>query len=181
MSSQFEQIYKNIAKEEGQDNMHAAPRLDRVVVNVGVGKHRDNKSHIEAVQKDLEKITGQHPHARVARKAIAGFNVRAGNLVGYRVTLRGKRMEDFTRRFVGVTLPRVRDFRGLSIKSMDGKGNLSVGLKEQLSFPEIHADKTDVIFGVQVTFVTTTNDNESGVRLFRGLGFPMADKADSGD
>lgn len=176
MSSYFETIYKEIAGETGIGNRHAAPRLDSVVVSVGVGKKRDDKAFVEAVEKDLEKITGQHPHKRLARKAIAGFNVRAGNLVGFRVTLRGKRMEDFARRFVDVTLPRVRDFRGLSVKSMDGHGNLSVGLKEQLPFPEIHADKTDVLFGVQATFVTTAKDDETGELLLRKLGFPLIEK-----
>lgn len=154
-------------------NMHAVPRITRVVLNVGVGKQRDNKQHMEAVQRDLALMAGQRPQERLARKAIAGFNVRQGNVVAYRVTLHGKRMEDFIQRFVNVTLPRVRDFRGLPLKSLDGQGNLSVGLREHLPFPEIHPEETDVIFGVQVTFVTTAKTNQEAEQLFRKLGFPL--------
>jgi large subunit ribosomal protein L5 len=156
-------------------NIHSVPRIREVVVNVGVGKHRDNKQHLEAVQRDLALITGQRPHARLARKAIAGFNVRQGNIVAYRVTLHGQRMEDFVQRFVHVTLPRVRDFRGLSPKSLDGHGNLNVGLREHLPFPEIHPEETDVIFGVQVTFVTTAATDEEAMVLLRELRFPLTD------
>lgn len=173
MASLFEKEYQALAKELGVTNPHAVPHVTSVVVNVGVGKQRDNKAFIEAVQKDLALITGQKPHERLARKAISGFVVRQGNLVGYRVTLRGKRMADFVRRFVHVTLPRVRDFRGVAVRSLDGHGNLSVGLREHLAFPEIHADKTDFIFGVQATFVSTAKDNAEGEALFRALGFPL--------
>lgn len=175
MAHDFKAEYAALAQKLGVQNVHAVPRIKTVVVNVGVGKQRDDKNYVEAVQRDLAKITGQKPHARHARKSIAGFNVRQGNLVAYRVTLRGRRMVDFTQRFVNVTLPRVRDFRGLPTSSLDGQGNLSVGLKEHLAFPEIHSDKTDVIFGVQVTFSTTAKSNEQGEALFRGLGFPLTD------
>lgn len=166
-------IYKALQKDLGITNVHAIPRVEKVVVSVGVGKNRDNKQYIEAVERDLAAISGQKPRARRARKAIAGFNVREGNLVGYSVTLRGKRMEDYIERFVHITLPRVRDFRGLKIASLDGRGNLNIGLREHLAFPEIHADKTDVIFGVESTFVTTTQDNDQAEKLFRVLGFPF--------
>lgn len=156
-------------------NVHAKPRIVQVVVNVGVGKQRDDKNFMEAVRRDLALITGQHPQERRARKAIAGFNVRENNIVAYRVTLRGKRMHDFVQRFVHITLPRVRDFRGLSLTSLDGRGNLNVGLREHLPFPEIHPEKTDAIFGVQVTFVTTATTNEEGEALFREYGFPLTD------
>lgn len=164
---------RKLAESLGITNIHSVPRVTKVMVNVGVGKNRDNKQYIEAVQKDLATITGQKPRERRARKSIAGFNVREGNLVGYTVTLRGKRMEDFLTRFVDVTLPRVRDFRGLSLHILDGNGNASIGLTEQLAFPEIHADKTDVIFGVGVTFVTTAKDNKTAEQMFRALGFPL--------
>lgn len=162
-----------LAESLGIKNIHAVPRVTKIVVSVGVGKNRDNKQHIEAVQKDLATITGQKPRERRARQSIAGFNVREGNLVGYTVTLRGKRMEDFMNRFVDITLPRVRDFRGLSLSVLDGQGNASIGLAEQLAFPEIHADKTDVIFGVGITFVTTAKNNETAEKMFRALGFPF--------
>lgn len=171
---------KKLAEAMKIENIHAVPRITKVMVTVGVGKNRDNKQHIEAIQKDLAAITGQKPKETHAKKSIAGFNVREGNLVGYSVTLRGKRMEDFITRFVDVTLPRVRDFRGLSLKTLDGYGNASVGLTEQLAFPEIHADKTDVIFGVGVTFVSTAKDNATCEQMLRALGFPFrgADELD---
>lgn len=177
MASVFTKEYQALQKELKLTNVHAVPRLLRVVVNVGVGKQRDVASFREAVQQDLARITGQQPHPRHARKAVAGFNVRQGNLVGYRVTLRGKRMEDFVTRFVHVTMPRVRDFRGLSTDLLDGQGNLSVGMREQLPFPEVHPEKTDVIFGLQVTFVTSARTNAEGVALFRVLGFPLTENA----
>ncbi len=171
--STIEKIYQALQKDLGIKNVHATPKITKVVVNVGVGKQRDDKSFIEAVKKDLAAITGQAPHVRLARKAVAGFNVRENNVVGYRVTLRGKRMEDFVQRFVHVTLPRVRDFRGLRNSSLDGRGNLSVGLSEHLAFPEIHPEKTDIIFGAEVTFVTSAQDDEQGRALFAALGFPL--------
>lgn len=178
MASIFTKEYKALQKALGKTNIHAVPKITRVVVNVGVGKQRDNRAFTEAVVRDLKAITGQQPHERKARKAVSGFNVRQGNLVGYRVTLRGKRMEDFVTRFVNITLPRVRDFRGISIKSLDGNGNISVGLKEHLPFPEIHPEQTDVIFGVEVSFVTSATTNAEGEALLRGLGFPLTQASD---
>lgn len=173
MTTTFTTEYTRLAKRLGVANVNAAPRVERVVINVGVGKQRDNVQFIEAVRRDLAVISGQQPQERRARKSVSGFNVREGNLVGYRVTLRGKRRDDFIRRFVHVTLPRVRDFRGLSRTALDGHGNLSVGLAEHLAFPEIQPEKTDVIFGVQVTFVTTAVTNEEALELFSELGFPL--------
>lgn len=169
----FAETTKLLMKAMGVKNIHAVPRITKVVVSAGVGKNRDNKAYIEAVEKDLAVITGQKPQLRLARKAVAGFGVREGNVVGYKITLRGKRAEDFTARFVGTTLPRVRDFRGLSLTGLDGQGNLSVGVSEHLAFAEIHPDKTDVIFGVEVTFVTSAKNNADGEKLFRALGFPF--------
>lgn len=157
-------------------NVHAIPRVSRVVVNVGVGKTRDDKKYLAGVVDGLKAITGQVPHECRAKKAVAGFKVREGNLVGYRVTLRGQRMDDFVKRFISVTLPRVRDFRGIGVSSFDGKGNLSVGLTEQLPFPEIQVEKTDIMFGVQVTLVTTANTDKEGEVLFKSLGFPLKGK-----
>jgi large subunit ribosomal protein L5 len=167
---------KVVEKKAEAVNVHAVPRIDRIVVNVGVGKMRDDKKFIAGVIEGLKVITGQTPHECRAKKAVAGFKVREGNLVGYRVTLRGQRMEDFAKRFIGVTLPRVRDFRGVAVSSFDGKGNLSVGLTEQLAFPEIQVEKTDILFGVQVTFVTTANNDKEGEVLFRSMGFPLKGK-----
>lgn len=150
------------------------PKVEKITVSVGVGKNRDNQKYIDAVRKDLAAVTGQAAAERRAKKSVAGFNMRQGNLVGFQVTLRGKRAHDFLTRLIHVTLPRVRDFRGISKKSFDGQGNLNIGLKEQLAFPEIHADKTDVIFGAQVTITTTAKTNEEGEALLRELGFPLA-------
>lgn len=164
---------KELQKQLGVENVHAVPRVTKVVVTVGVGKHRDDKAYIAAVEKDLATITGQKPAPRKAKKAIAGFKVRQNDLVGYQVTLRGKRMEDFLSRFVNITLPRVRDFRGLPSTSFDRTGNVTVGVKEHLAFPEIQADKTDVMFGVQVTCTTTATNKEEAQKLFAVLGFPF--------
>ena len=154
-------------------NILSQPRVTKVVVSAGVGKKRDDRNYLEAVVRDLKAITGQQPQTRHARQAIAGFNVRQGNLVGYRVTLRGRRRDDFIRRLVHLTLPRVRDFRGIPAKALDGHGNLSLGIAEQLAFPEINADKTDIIFGLEVTLTTSAQTNEEAIALFRSLGFPM--------
>lgn len=169
----FSNTTKALMKKMDIKNVHAVPRLTKVVLSVGVGKQRDNKQFMEAVEKDLAAISGQKPQIKIARKSVAGFNVREGNVVGYKVTLRGKRAEDFVERFVHVTLPRVRDFRGLPLTSFDGQGNLSVGVVEQLSFPEIHPDKTDFVFGVEATFVTNALDNDGARELFSALGFPL--------
>lgn len=170
------QAREQLKKELKIGNVHAVPMITRVVVNAGVGQQKDNPEHLKAVEKDLQLMTGQKPQVCRARQAVSGFSVRRGDLVGYRVTLRGKRMEDFISRFVGATLPRVRDFRGLPLSSLDGHGNLNVGLEEQLSFPEIRPEKTDVVFGVQVTFVTNTQEDAKAVALFRALGFPLTEK-----
>ncbi len=160
-------------RSQSKVNVHALPKVEKVVVNVGVGKNRDDANYKEAVINDLMAITGQRSHERRARKSVAGFNVRKGNVIGYRVTLRGKRKDDFISRFINVVLPRVRDFRGIKMSSFDGKGNLNVGIEEQLAFPEIRADKTEVVFGLQATFVTTASDDEEGKGLLKELGFPL--------
>jgi large subunit ribosomal protein L5 len=167
---------QHVMKTMGATNPHAAPRIEKVVVNVGVGKQRANTNYVKAVAADLRTITGQAPHERKARQSVSGFSVRGGELTGYRVTLRHKKMSDFVERFIHVTLPRVRDFRGLSPKSLDGQGNLSVGLSDQMAFPEIRPEKTDILFGVEVTFVTTARNNAEGEVFFRALGFPLQTK-----
>ena len=170
---------KNNNKNEGGDgkiNIHAVPKIEKVVINVGVGKNRDDSNYKEAVINDLMAITGQRPHECRAKKSVAGFNVRKGNVIGYRVTLRGQRRDDFTDRFIGMALPRVRDFRGIKMSSFDGNGNLSIGIEEQLAFPEIRADKTEVVFGLQVTFITTASNDEQGESLLRKLGFPLEER-----
>lgn len=172
---------KTKKEEKKSINIHAKPRIERVVVNAGVGKQRDNKPLMEAVKTDLAKITGQLPHERRTKKAIAGFGVRVGNLAGYRVTLRGKRRDDFVQRLVKVVLPRVRDFRGIKPSAMDGRGNLNIGIDEHLAFPEIDPDKTDATFGLQVNIVTSAQNKDEGRFLFKELGFPLADEVSKDD
>jgi len=175
MTTTVDKQAEALQKKLGVTNVHQIPRVMKVTVTSGVGKNRDNKQFMEGVRRDLALITGQQPHERRARKAIAGFNVRENNIVGYRTTLRGKRAQDFVTRFVSITLPRVRDFRGIPVSSIDEQGNLSVGVTEHLAFPEIHAEKTDALFGVQATFTTSAPDRATAEVLFRELGFPFTD------
>ena len=179
MSDLLTKQYAAVREKLEIKNTHQVPRIAKATVTVGVGKNRDSKPYLESVQRDLALITGQAPQERRARKAIAGFNVRQNNIVGYRVTLRGKRADDFVRRFVSTTLPRVRDFRGISLSSIDQQGNLSVGLPEQLAFPEIHPENTDIVFGVETTFTTTAGDERQAEVLFGELGFPLTEAAEA--
>jgi large subunit ribosomal protein L5 len=176
LNSYLTAALKDVRRKLKVENIHDVPRLKMVVVNVGVGKKREDKTYLAAVKSDLKTICGQAPQERRARKAVAGFAVREGDLVGLRVTLRGKKAADFVERLVKLALPRVRDFRGISLKGLDGRGNLSLGITEQLAFPEIRADKTDVLFGLQVTLVTSAQTNAEGEALLRALSFPLADK-----
>ncbi|MEK7574393.1 MAG: 50S ribosomal protein L5 [Patescibacteria group bacterium] len=159
--------------------------IEKIVVNVGVGRLRqqgqfEEKIFPEIVQ-ELSLITGQKPISRPAKKAIAVFKTRMGDIVGLKATLRGKRMLDFFSRFVNVVLPRIKDFRGLELKSVDSSGNLSVGIEDQLVFPEIDADKTRVDFGLEVTIVTKTKNRGKAIELYKELGVPLKflPKADS--
>jgi len=158
-------------------NVHAAPRITQIVVHVGVGKHRDDRAYLEAVREDLKAITGQAPHECRAKKAVSGFNVRQGNLVGLRVTLRGRRMKDFIRRLVHATLPRVRDFRGIPMSNFDGHGNLNIGLTEQLAFPEITSESIEQLHGLEVVIQTSANNQEEGYELLTLMGFPLQKKS----
>lgn len=161
-----------LRRQFGYANTLAAPRILKVVVNVGVGRFREPKQQ-EAVRRALALITGQAPQARPAKKAIAAFKTRRGLLVGYRVTLRGRRMWDFLTRLVAIALPRQRDFRGISPKAFDGRGNLTIGLGEHIVFPELIGEDVPLLFGLEVSVVTNAKKREEGVALFRGLGFPI--------
>ncbi|MDO4565956.1 MAG: 50S ribosomal protein L5 [Oscillospiraceae bacterium] len=151
------------------------PKLDKVVINVGCGEGRDNPKVIEAVVSDLSKITGQQPIVCKAKKSVANFKLREGMPVGVKVTLRGDRMYEFVDRLFNVALPRVRDFRGISADSFDGRGNYSLGLKEQIIFPEIEYDKIDAVRGMDVSFVTTAKTDEEAKELLKALGSPFAE------
>jgi large subunit ribosomal protein L5 len=151
--------------------------LEKIVVNAGVGRLRQRGQFEEKILPEIVQevalITGQKPSARPAKKAIAGFKTREGDIVGLKVTLRGQRMVDFFVRFVNVVLPRVRDFRGLELKSVDARGNLSVGVESQFSFPEIEADKSKVDFGLEVTIVPKIKNREKALALYYEIGVPL--------
>ena len=150
----------------------AVPKIQKVVVNVGVGRMRDEKERAEVV-KYLSLITGQQPSPRPAKKAIASFKTREGLVVGYQITLRGARMYDFLSRLINIALPRTRDFKGLETTSLDQKGNLTIGIKEHIVFPEIIGEDYRVLFGLEVTVVTTAKNKEEGTELLRLVGFPF--------
>ncbi len=155
-------------------NVMAIPKLDKVVINIGLGEAVQNPKALDAALNDLTLITGQKPVVTRAKKSIAGFKLREGMPVGVKVTLRGDRMYEFVDRLVSVALPRVRDFRGVSPKSFDGRGNYSLGLKEQLIFPEIEYDKIDKLRGMEIVFATTAKTDEEGRALLKLLGMPFA-------
>lgn len=157
----------------GYKNVMQVPKLEKVVVNMGVGEAIQNSKAIDAAVNDLMIITGQRPITTKAKKSIAAFKLREGMTVGCKVTLRGDRMFEFVDRLLNVALPRVRDFRGLSPKSFDGRGNYSMGVKEQLIFPEIEYDKIDKVRGMDVIFVTTANTDEEARELLRLMGMPF--------
>ena len=155
-------------------NVMAIPKLDKVVVNIGLGEAVQNPKALDAALNDLTLITGQKPVVTRAKKSIAGFKLREGMPIGAKVTLRGDRMYEFVDRLLSVALPRVRDFRGVSPKSFDGRGNYSLGLKEQLIFPEIEYDKIDKLRGMEIVFATTAKTDEEGRALLKLLGMPFA-------
>lgn len=162
-----------IQKELGLKNMMQVPRLDKIVINVGLGEALQNGKLIESSVEQLKTITGQAPVVKKAKHAISNFKLRAGVPIGVMVTLRGNRMYEFFERFVGFALPRVRDFKGLSLKSFDGRGNYTIGLVEQLIFPEIDFDKIEKIKGMNITICTTASNDEEGKALLKCLGFPL--------
>lgn len=166
-------IAPSIMKTLGEKNVMATPRLMKVSVNVGVSASNKDPKLAETVEQVLARITGQRPVATKARIAIAGFKTRIGMVVGYMVTIRGKRMYNFVEKLIRVALPRVRDFRGIPVTSVDERGNLSIGFKEYTAFPEIRADEVERLHGVEVTMVTNAGDRERGLALFRALGVPF--------
>lgn len=161
-----------LIKEFGITNILAAPKIRKVVVNVGTGRIRDPKQ-LETIEKSLAAITGQKPIERKAKKAIASFKTRIGMGVGYSVTLRGKRMYDFLDRLVGAALPRTRDFKGIPESSFDKDGNLTIGVKEHIVFPEMIGEDVRFLFGLEVTIVTTAKTKKEGIMLLKHLGFPI--------
>jgi large subunit ribosomal protein L5 len=168
-----QQIVPALTKELGYSNVMQVPRLEKVVVNIGMGEALQNARALDAALQDMMTITGQRPIITRARKSIAAFKLRAGNPIGVKVTLRGNRMWDFLDRLFNIALPRQRDFRGVSPDAFDGRGNYSLGLREQLVFPEINYDNIDRIRGMEITIVTTAETDEEGFHLLRHLGMPF--------
>jgi large subunit ribosomal protein L5 len=158
----------------GYENMFQTPRLEKIVVNVGAGEALQNAKSLDAIVDDIKTITGQQPVITRARKSIATFKLREGRQIGVKVTLRGHRMWDFMDRLLNIALPRRRDFRGVSPNSFDGRGNYTMGLREQLVFPEIQYDQIDKVRGMEISIVTTAQTDEEGRRLLALLGMPFA-------
>jgi len=168
-----QEVVPTLMVDFGYNNLMQVPRLEKVVLSIGLGEAIQNPKALEMAERDLADISGQHPVITRAKRSIASFKLRAGMPIGMMVTLRGRRMYDFLDRLVNVVLPRIRDFRGVPRNSFDGKGNYSLGLREQLVFPEIDYDKVDKARGLEVTIVTTAVSDEEGRRLLELLGMPF--------
>jgi len=170
------EVMSALTERFGYDNVHQVPRLEKIVVNMGVGDAARDSKVIDGAVRDLATITGQKPQVTKARKSIAQFKLREGMPIGAHTTLRGDRMWEFLDRLLSVALPRIRDFRGLSPKQFDGRGNYTFGLTEQVVFPEIDQDKIDRVRGMDVTIVTSAETDDQGRALLRKLGFPFKEK-----
>jgi large subunit ribosomal protein L5 len=162
-----------LIKKYGYKNVMEVPRVVKIVLNLGMGETLANAKAMEAAEKDLGSIAGQHPVVTKAKKSIAAFKLRAGVPIGLMVTLRDKRMYEFLDKLVSVVLPRIRDFQGISRDAFDGQGNYTLGMKEQISFPEIEYDKVDKTRGLEITIVTTAKTDEDGRRLLEAIGMPF--------
>ena len=178
MPISIKEKYNKKAAEElmqkfGMKNRLQAPRITKAVINAGIGKFTKDKNQIDEVKDSLRLITGQAPLLTKAKQSISGFKIRQGMEVGMKVTLRGTRMWNFIEKLVGAAIPRIKDFRGLNPKNVDSKGNLNLGLREHLVFPEIVPEQVKNVFGFQVTIVTTAKNKEQGLELFKALGFPI--------
>ena len=174
-----EEIVAQLEKELNIQNVNQVPKVVKIVVNMGCGEAAQDSKALDAAIADMRTITGQQPMVCRAKKSIAGFKIREGMPIGCKVTLRGDRMWEFMDRLLSTALPRVRDFRGISRKSFDGRGNYSLGITEQLIFPEIDYDKIDRTRGLDITVVTTAPDDEQGYALLKALGFPFKNRTDA--
>ncbi len=171
-----EEVIPALKEEFGFNNVNQVPRIQKLVINVGVGKFAKEPNYIENVEKTLNKITGQKTVRTKAKKAISNFKLRAGMDVGVMVTLRGKRMYDFLEKLVSITFPRIKDFRGITDSGFDKKGNFSFGFKESLAFPEIRPDEIEKSHGLEINISTTANNKAEGKALLQKIGFPFVDK-----
>ncbi len=166
-----------LQKELDLDNVHQVPRLQKIVVNVGLGKAKDDKKVIETAKNTLRKVTGQEPVETVAKNSIAGFKLREGNMIGLKLTLRGARMYEFMDRVINIVLPRLRDFRGVSAKAFDKQGNFSLGLTDQSVFPELTFEETTTAHGMQVVFVIRAEEKDHAKALLTKFGMPFEKEA----
>ena len=174
LREQYEkEVVPALMKKFGYKSIMQVPKLNKIVINIGLGDTRDNPKSLENAINDLTQITGQKPVVTKAKKSIAAFKIREGVDIGCKVTLRSDKMYDFAYKFMNVALPRVRDFRGVSSNSFDGRGNYSIGVKEQLIFPEIEYDKVDKLRGMDIIFVTTAKSDEEARELLKLLGMPF--------
>ena len=167
------EIAPQLKEELGLDNVMEVPRITKITLNMGVGEALGDKKVLEAAVADMEKISGQKPVVTKARKSIAGFKVREGWPIGCKVTLRSERMYEFLERLISIAIPRVRDFRGISPKSFDGRGNFAMGVTEQIIFPEIDYDKVDALRGMDITITTYARTDDEGRALLRAFNFPL--------
>ncbi len=179
MSSRLKDMYKNeivdaMVKKFGYKNVMEVPKLDKIVINMGVGEAKENAKVLESAVGDMETITGQKAIITKAKHSIANFKIREGQSIGCKTTLRGDKMYEFLDRLVNLALPRVRDFRGVSANSFDGRGNYALGIKEQIIFPEIEYDKVDKVRGMDIIFVTTARTDEEARELLRLFNMPFA-------
>jgi large subunit ribosomal protein L5 len=172
-----EEIVPHMMKKFGYDNINQVPKVVKVSINLGVGDAKQDTKLLDTAMADLTTISGQKPAITKAKKAISNFKLRAGMPIGCHVTLRRQRMYDFLDKFISIAVPRIRDFRGLSDSSFDGRGNYSIGVKEQIIFPEINVDKIDRIRGLDVTFVTTAKSDEEAFELLKSFGMPFKKQA----
>ena len=167
------EIVGQLQKELGYTNVMRVPKIEKITLNMGVGAAAQDKKAIEGAVKDMTAISGQKPVVTNARKSIAGFKIRQGWPIGCKVTLRGDRMYEFLERLISIAIPRIRDFRGFSARAFDGRGNYSLGIKEQIVFPEIEYDKIDKLRGLDITITTSAENNEAAAALLRAFGFPL--------
>lgn len=166
-------IQPQLMKEFGYENPHEVPRVDKIVINVGMGEAIDNPKRLDAAVEELAAITGQRPSVTRAKQSISNFRLREGMAIGCKVTLRGDRMYEFFDRLINVAIPRIRDFRGLRTRSFDGRGNYSLGIEEQMIFPEVDYDQVDVVHGMDITIVTTAERDDEAYALLAAFGMPF--------
>lgn len=178
MKTRYQELYEKeivpaMQKKYGYENVHQIPKLDKIVINMGVGQATQDRKHIENAVADMAAIAGQKPVVNKARQSNASFKVREGQAIGCKVTLRRQQMYEFLDRLITITMPRIRDFRGINGKSFDGRGNYAMGMTEQIVFPEINYDKVDQMRGMDIIICTTANNNEEAKELLRGFKMPF--------